>query len=466
MVRVFNQYVSLKSLLLILLEDILIVGGLFCGAKLRFWGNLAEFYDFVQFPNFGVQSLIVVLAVQICFYYSDLYSFTHIRSRNGEVVDICQSIGIACLILGVVYYIFPALLLGRGVFFIGVGISGALVFSSRLLLDRAWRAAAPQHRVLILGSGEPAITIARELTRRGDLNVHLAGLVHEEDDQSGAVFGYPILGGMNRLEEIAARHGITRIIVALADRRGVLPVRELVTLRVQGIIVEDVHSAIAALSGRVWLSVVKPGWFVFSEGFHRSRSTLVTKRCLDVLFSVFALIVSLPVMAAVALAVRLDSKGPVLYRQTRVGRGGRCFEVLKFRSMSVNAETGKGAQWAKQNDPRVTRIGRYLRKYRLDEFPQLINVIRGDMSFVGPRPERPAFVEMLRKKIPYYDERHSVRPGITGWAQVRYDYGATVEDALRKLEYELFYLQNMSAFFDLAIMVATVRVMLTGSGAR
>jgi sugar transferase (PEP-CTERM system associated) len=466
MVRVFNQYVSLKSLLLILLEDILIAGGLFCGAKLRFLEDAAEFDHFVRLPNFGVQVLIVVIAVQLCFYYSDLYSFTHIRSRNGEIVDICQSIGIACLILGVLYYIFPALLLGRGVFFIGVGISGALVFGSRLLLDHAWRAAASQHRVLILGSGESAVTIARELTRRGDLNVHLVGLVHEESAEPGTVFGHPILGGMDRLEEIAVQHGVTRIVVALADRRGVLPVRELVTLRVQGIIIEDVHSAIAALSGRVWLSVVKPGWFVFSEGFHRSRFTLITKRCLDILFSVLALAVSLPVIAVVALAVRLDSKGPVLYRQTRVGLGGRCFEVLKFRSMSVNAENGKGAQWARQNDPRVTRVGRRLRKYRLDEFPQLINVIRGDMSFVGPRPERPAFVEMLRKEIPYYDERHSVRPGITGWAQVRYDYGATVEDALRKLEYELFYLQNMSVFFDLAIMFATVRVMLSGSGAR
>jgi len=291
-------------------------------------------------------------------------------------------------------------------------------------------------------------------------------LVHEEDVQSGSVFGYPILGGMDRLEEIAARHGITRIVVALANRRGVLPVRELVTLRVQGIIVEDVHSTIAALSGRVWLSVVKPGWFVFAGGFHRSRLTLITKRCFDLAFSMLALAVASPIMALVALAVRLDSKGPVLYRQTRVGLGGRCFEVLKFRSMSVNAESGNGAQWAQQNDPRVTRVGRSLRKYRLDEFPQLINVIRGDMSFVGPRPERPAFVEMLRKEIPYYDERHSVRPGITGWAQVRYDYGATVEDALRKLEYELFYLQNMSVLFDLAIMFATVRVMLSGSGAR
>jgi len=466
MVRVFNQYVSVKSLLLILLEGILIVGGLLCGAKLRFLGNVAEFYDFVQLPNFGEQVLIIVIAVQICFYYCDLYSFTYTRSRSGEIVDICQSIGVACLILGVVYFIFPALLLGRGVFFMGVGISGALVFGSRLLLDHAWRAAAPQHRVLILGSGEAAITIARELTRRGDLNVHLSGLVHEEDVQSGSVFGYPILGGMDRLEEIAARHGITRIVVALANRRGVLPVRELVTLRVQGIIVEDVHSTIAALSGRVWLSVVKPGWFVFAGGFHRSRLTLITKRCLDLAFSMLALAVASPIMALVALAVRLDSKGPVLYRQTRVGLGGRCFEVLKFRSMSVNAESGNGAQWAQQNDPRVTRVGRSLRKYRLDEFPQLINVIRGDMSFVGPRPERPAFVEMLRKEIPYYDERHSVRPGITGWAQVRYDYGATVEDALRKLEYELFYLQNMSVLFDLAIMFATVRVMLSGSGAR
>jgi exopolysaccharide biosynthesis polyprenyl glycosylphosphotransferase len=187
---------------------------------------------------------------------------------------------------------------------------------------------------------------------------------------------------------------------------------------------------------------------------------------LDLVVSVIGLLVSLPVMLLVALAVRLDSKGPIIYRQTRIGRRGRCFEVAKFRSMTNNAESENGAQWASENDPRVTRVGRFLRKYRLDELPQFFNVIRGEMSFVGPRPERPYFVEELRKTIPYYDERHSVRPGLTGWAQVQYSYGSSIEDAFNKLEYDLFYLKNMSLAFDFAIIFQTIRIVLGGRGGR
>jgi exopolysaccharide biosynthesis polyprenyl glycosylphosphotransferase len=222
----------------------------------------------------------------------------------------------------------------------------------------------------------------------------------------------------------------------------------------------------AALTGRVWLSTVQPSWFVFSTGFRRSWLTAFLKRAFDLVFGLVGLILSAPVMALVAIAVRLDSPGPILYRQVRVGLGGRCFELLKFRSMREDAEDGNGAQWAQEDDPRITRLGRFLRKFRFDELPQYINVIRGEMSFVGPRPERPVFVEMLRAQIPYYDERHSVRPGITGWAQVEYGYGASVEDAYRKLEYELFYLKNMSILFDCAIALQTIRIVLLGRGSR
>jgi exopolysaccharide biosynthesis polyprenyl glycosylphosphotransferase len=237
-------------------------------------------------------------------------------------------------------------------------------------------------------------------------------------------------------------------------------------MRVHGIRVDDASTALSALTGRVSLRAVKPSWFVFSEGFHRSRWNDRLKRVLDVLIGLVGLIFSLPVMAAVALAVRLDSKGPIIYRQTRVGHMGDCFKVLKFRSMATDAEKANGAQWATANDPRVTRIGKTLRKYRLDELPQFVNVIRGEMSFVGPRPERPEFVEELRKAIPYYDERHSVRPGLTGWAQVQYSYGASVEDAANKLEYDLFYLKHPSLTFDLAIILQTIRIVLSGRGGR
>jgi sugar transferase (PEP-CTERM system associated) len=275
-----------------------------------------------------------------------------------------------------------------------------------------------------------------------------------------------VLGSVTELEDLVERHQVDRIIVAMEDRRGSLPIRELVKLRVGGVRVEDVHSSMAALTGRVWLRTVQPSWFVFSDGFHRSPTTLALKRIIDMAFAALGLVVSTPIMLLVAVTVRLDSKGPAIYRQLRVGLKGRRFEVLKFRSMRVDAETQNGAQWALAEDPRVTSVGRFIRKYRLDELPQFINVLRGDMSFVGPRPERPVFVGELRKLIPYYDERHSVRPGVTGWAQVQYPYGASIEDSYKKMEYDLFYLKNMSILFDCAIVLQTIRTVLTGKGGR
>jgi exopolysaccharide biosynthesis polyprenyl glycosylphosphotransferase len=240
----------------------------------------------------------------------------------------------------------------------------------------------------------------------------------------------------------------------------------LVHLRVGGLEVEDAHTVLAALTGRIWLRTVRPSWFVFSGGFRRSRTSLLVKRVMDLAFGLIGLALLAPLMLVVSIAIRMDSNGPVVYRQERVGCGGKVFHLLKFRSMKVNAEAENGAQWAQKNDPRVTRVGRFLRKFRLDELPQFVNVMRGEMSFVGPRPERPCFVDHLRDQFPLYDERHSVRPGITGWAQVKFTYGASIEDAYRKLEYDLFYLKNMSLVFDLLILVQTLRVVFLGSGSR
>jgi sugar transferase (PEP-CTERM system associated) len=310
--------------------------------------------------------------------------------------------------------------------------------------------------------------VASQLLKRNDLNVQVAGFIEVNGTpwQDREIQGCPVFGSGDGLQPVVEQLQISRIIVALEDRRSTLPTRELVRLRVQGIRVEDAHSTISALTGRVWLETVKPSWFVFSDGFRRSPVTLVLKRALDLTAGIVGLAVSLPVMLLVAVAIGMDSKGPIIFRQRRVGLGGKCFELLKFRSMRVDAEEGTGAQWAKVNDPRVTRIGGFLRKYRLDELPQFINVIRGEMSLVGPRPERPEFVDELRKQISYYDERHSVRPGLTGWAQVQYRYGSNLQDAVRKLEYDLFYLKNMSIIFDCAIILDTVKIVITGDGGR
>jgi sugar transferase (PEP-CTERM system associated) len=468
MIRVFSKYVSAKSLLLMVVESMVIVLSLLCAAKLRFWNNPADLAQYVSFPDFAVQSAIVVAVCLACFYYNDLYDLSEGSGSVDSVLRVEQSLGAAILLLGLLYFLAPSLLLSRGVFIIGMTLTTATVAGSRKLLDDVWRVTGPTQRVVILGTGELALEVARELTRRGDLSLKLDGFVGAAAAESGEdkIFGFPVLGSVTEIEAIATKRAISRIIVALDDRRGVLPTRELVTLRVQGVRVDDAPSALAALTGRISLRRLNSSWFVFSEGFHRSKWNELLKRALDLAAAIVGLLVSLPIMALVALAVRLDSKGGAIYRQVRVGRMGKPFQVLKFRSMRVDAEQQNGAQWASENDPRTTRIGRFLRTYRLDELPQFVNVIRGDMSFVGPRPERPCFVEELRKTIPYYDERHSVRPGITGWAQVEYFYGSSVEDAFNKLEYDFFYLKNMSVLFDLAIIFQTIRIVIRGQGAR
>lgn len=468
MFRVFNQYVSAKALLLMAIEVLVIVFSLLCAAKLRFWNNASEFATYVVFPEFALQMIIVVLVCLACFYFNDLYDFSAGYRAVEWVLRVEQSLGAACLLLGSLYFFVPSLLLSRGVFLIGMVLVTALVILTRKILDATWQLTGPLHRVLIVGTGPLAVDMARELTRRSDLGIKLEGFVggaatngHQEE-----LFGYPILGSASDMEQITQRHGISRIIVALEDRRGALPTRELVTVRVGGVHVEDAPTALSALTGRIALRAVRPSWFVFSDGFHRSKWNDLVKRMLDLAGGFIGLVLSSPVMLLVAIAVRLDSQGPVIYRQTRVGYKGKCYQVLKVRSMRTDAETGTGAQWAAENDPRITRVGRFLRKYRLDELPQFLNVVRGEMSFVGPRPERPCFVEELRKHIPYYDERHSVRPGITGWAQVQYNYGSSVEDAYNKLEYDLFYLKNMSLSFDLAIIFQTIRIVIGGHGSR
>lgn len=468
MVRILNQYVSPKSIVLMLLEGGLITLALLCAVRIRFWGSASGFDEYIALPDFAWQALVFVATLQVCFYYCDLYRPGAIRDRNELWIAIGQSLGSGSLLLGIVYFIFPTLLLGRGIFFIGVALVPAFVTFSRVALDRIWQAAAPKENVVIIGAGDLAATVASQLLKRSDLNVELAGFfdVNGATGQGRMLFGRPVFDSGEDLQSVMERHQASRIIVALEDRRNVLPTRELVRLRVQGIRVEDAHSTISALTGRVWLETVKPSWFVFSDGFGRSPLTLILKRAIDLTSGVVGLTVSLPVMLLVAMAIRIDSKGPIIFRQRRVGLRGKCFELLKFRSMRVDAEEGTGAQWATNNDPRVTWVGRFLRKYRLDELPQFLNVIRGEMSLVGPRPERPEFVDELRKQISYYDERHSVRPGLTGWAQVQYRYGSNLQDAVRKLEYDLFYLKNMSIFFDGAIILQTVRIVFTGAGAQ
>jgi sugar transferase (PEP-CTERM system associated) len=467
MLYILHQYVSLRVLVFFTLEAVLIAASLVLGAKLRFWSDPDDFYLYTAFPTFGFQMITLTLICQLSFYLNDLYDLSAVRAPAEQLIRIEQSLGAASVLLALLYFIQPQLLVGRGVYFISVVLSGIFVGLSRVLIDRAWNFARPPMRVLIIGSGELACDVARELRLRPDLGMEVVGFAGAKGASNmGDLFGRPLLGRVDAVDAIVRSHAIDRIMVATEDDTADLPIRELVRLRLRGVRTDEAHKVLTALTGRVWLRSVDARWFVFSEGFTSKRLMTVLKRVMDLILATFGFIVSVPVITLVAVAIWLEDKGPILYRQVRVGKAGKHFELLKLRSMSAGAETDGAPQWCTAGDPRVTRVGAFIRKYRLDELPQFINIIRGDMSFVGPRPERPYFVEQLREIIPYYDERSSVRPGLTGWAQIRYGYGASVEDARRKLEYDLFYLKNLSLVFDCAIIFDTIRIVLAGEKSR
>ena len=275
-----------------------------------------------------------------------------------------------------------------------------------------------------------------------------------------------ILGQWSELQQIMKEHKVDRIVVALDDRRGKLPVSDLLSCKFNGVCITDSQDIQEELTGKIVTQGLYPGWLIFSDGFNRCRPLLLAKRLIDVALSGFLAILSLPIALLTAAAIKMDSKGPLFYTQTRVGQGETCFTMLKFRSMCDDAECDCGATWASEDDCRITKVGKVIRKLRIDELPQLYNILKGDMSFVGPRPERPEFVEKLKRQIPYYSQRFATKPGLTGWAQVNYPYGASVEDAEEKLQYDLYYIKHLSLLLDLAIILRTAKVVLLGRGAR
>jgi sugar transferase (PEP-CTERM system associated) len=376
------------------------------------------------------------------------------------------SVGFAGVALVVAYYLVPVLYIGRGV----LAMSLALGFIGLL----AWRVGA-QHfshsevfkrRILVLGAGRNASLINTALRRRADRRAFtLVGFV-QLPGQETLVAPEHCLAAPLGLVELASRCQAHEIVVAPDERRGGLPMDEMLACAQMGIGVTDLSSFFEREAGTVKLGIVDPSWLVFSGGFDHSLPRRLSKRFFDIVAASLLLLVTWPVMLLVAVAILLESGGPVLYWQTRVGQGGRPFNLVKFRSMRTDAEKDGVARWASRDDDRSTRLGRVLRKSRLDELPQLFNVLRGHMSFVGPRPERPQFVDVLNNEIRFYQVRHSVKPGLTGWAQLRYPYGASVRDAEEKLMFDLFYVKNHGFVFDLMILLQTVEVVLFGRGAR
>jgi sugar transferase (PEP-CTERM system associated) len=370
-------------------------------------------------------------------------------------------------LMSVVFYLFPTMYVGRGVFAYTATISFCLLLIVRTVFFRWTAFGVLKKRVMILGAGEQAAGILDLVSRPGRKEgIDVVG-IHPLSTADVVVKSTRILPVTMTVSEAANQLGVHEIIIAMREQRGgALPVSQLLDCKLRGIQVTDLQTFFERELGQIRLDTLKASWLVFGEGCRQGLLRETVKRLFDVLASGSLLIVTLPVMALAALAIRLEDKGPIFYRQERVGQGGRVFDILKFRSMRTDSERDGKPKWASGNDNRVTRTGRFIRRTRIDELPQILNVLRGEMSFVGPRPERPFFVRQLVQDIPFYAARHSVKPGITGWAQVRYPYGASLEDASQKLQYDLYYVKNHSLFLDLLILVETVEVVLWGKGAR
>jgi sugar transferase (PEP-CTERM system associated) len=454
---------SRKALLLIVESIFIYLGGL-VAVYIQFGGDAPQV---LLHERAWLKLLIPLVIVQGSFYLFDLYEFSLTRQHAFLVIRIFQALGLAAITLALLVHFVPGIWIGRNVFFVHLVLMLMALSWWRLAAMWILRNQRFAERVLIVGTGHNAVDLAREVLRRPEDGFQVMGFLGNDPRLLGQSLINPrVIGMLSELEEVVRSVHAERIVVALNNQRGSLPMESLLELKLRGgVAVEESSSFYERLTNRISTEELRPSQLIFANGsrwmcFYR-RWRQVTDRVLGLIGLVF----SMPVMLLTAIAVRLESPGPILYSQERVGLRNRVFRMIKFRSMCIDAEAD-GAKWAEERDPRVTRVGRVIRKLRIDELPQFINVIRGDMSLIGPRPERPIFVEQLERDIPYYARRHWVKPGLTGWAQVRYPYGASAEAAIEKLQYDLYYIKNQSPILDAIILFETVRIILFGKLAR
>jgi sugar transferase (PEP-CTERM system associated) len=462
-IRIFDLYIPIRKIAFFFLESAFITVMVILGAYLRLLGEPIGFYTYEYLI---LKALLITACVQLSLYYFDLYDLKVYRSNIELGIRLLQSLGVSSILLAALYYIFPFLIIGKGIFLISLGLMGVVIVLWRIIYNYILRTRQLDQKIMIVGSGPLAKNIASEILERMDTGFKIIGFIAESPGRVGEKLASPsIIGDQSQIFDIAAREKVDRIIVALEERRGKFPDAQLLECKMRGIVVEEGIEFYEHLTGRLQVESLRPSFLIFSDGFKKSELTMWVKRVSGFTLSSIGLIFLSPLILVISILIKIDSHGPVFYKQKRVGKRGKIFKLLKFRSMVDNAETN-GPVWAENDDKRITRVGRWIRKWRLDEVPQMFNVIKGDMSFVGPRPERPYFVEQLRKEIPFYDQRFSVKPGVTGWAQIKYRYGASKEDALEKLKYDLYYIKNLSPLIDLLIIFETIKVVLFGKGAR
>jgi len=464
--RIFRHYIPAAFVFLGLMEFAVFVLSYHAAVLIRFSSDSAAVDEHVGplWPK-SVTFALVMLLSMIGLGLYDRLSCTW-EGRSAMMLRVLTSFLFAVFPLSFIFYVVPDLSVWRGPALLAFGISLIAVTSVRLFFFRVVDQKLFKRRVLVLGAGKNACEIRRLEDKPALHGICVVGYVHMSRDHD-VIEEERVIHPGRTLRDIVRENQVDEIVVALDDRRKSLPVHEILDCKMDGVTVYDLLTFFERETGKIRLEFVNPSWLFLSDGFHISNVSLVLKRGLDILISLLLLPLFLPVMLIVAVAIWLESpsEGAIIYRQTRVGNGDKEFRIYKFRSMRANAEENGLAQWAQKHDARVTRVGAVIRKIRLDELPQLFNVIKGDMSFVGPRPERPEFVKQLVEQYPYYRERHRMRPGLTGWAQIRYEYGDTFEDAFEKLQYDLYYVKNSSIFLDLLIIIHTVEVILLGKGA-
>jgi len=454
-----------RMVLLLLTEAMLLFGGLIVAVYVRLGAVDAE-DALIERNGFYKAGLATVFCLA-SFYLLDLYDFVVMHDRRELVLRLLQALGLAWIALALIFYVMPQAMIGRGVSLISLPLALLMMVGWRLAIH--WVLGHPEigERILIVGSGPFAVEIARETLGRPDAGFRVVGFVDNDPALVGKSLINPkVIGLTSELGSLVRSEHIDRIVVAIGDRRGQFPTQELLRLSLSGdVSIEESASFYERLTGRVLLDLIRPSWLIFSSRGRRARLNELASATMHRTVALLGAILSLPIAIATAILIKIESRGPVLYKQERVGKNGRVFTLVKFRSMRVDAEKD-GPVWAKTEDERMTRVGSIIRKIRVDEIPQFWNILRGDMNFVGPRPERPHFIAQLAQEIPFYEQRHLIAPGLTGWAQIKYPYGASIEDAKQKLAYDLYYIKNQSITLDATIMFETIKTILLGRGGR
>jgi sugar transferase (PEP-CTERM system associated) len=452
---------------LLFVEVLVLLGAAYVGAAVRFLDVGEAAVTVPHLDHFFTSAIAFATAVIFSMSAMGMYQLDYDEGvRHPFFMKLMPSLVMGFVILTLVFYLAPDLYFGRGILLLVFAIGGVGILLARLIFFKTSEARFLQSRIMFLGGG-PLAKECSDLAARNNRyhKYDIAGFIPIPSEELCVESSNLLkVRDGDSLVKLARQYNVEEIVVSVQNRRGGFPIKELLDCKLQGVKVTDAATFFERETCQIRVDSLQPSWLVFGGGFDQSFARTFMKRSFDLICSMLILVLTFPLMLAAALAVWLEDHGPVFYAQERVGKDGKIFRVLKFRSMRTDAEKAGKPQWAAQNDPRVTRVGNFMRKTRIDELPQILNVFKGEMSFVGPRPERAYFVEQLIEVVPYYNVRHSIKPGITGWAQVRYGYGSSAEDALQKLQYDLYYVKNNSLFLDVLILINTLKVVLFRSG--